>query len=186
MIPLKLIKLLPLLATALLASLSSSAYALPDDRNQPIHISSDTAEIDDSTGRSIYRGKVYMTQGSIKLKADQVTIISNAQGISKLIAIGIPAHFQQLPEPNKNIMHAFGNTIEYFVAGERIELKKQAKLVQEQNTFTGERIDYDIKQRIVNAYADKKTNLTADKPRVNLVIQPTKTPITTDDAPINE
>ena len=123
-----------------------------------MHITSDTAEVDDKTGRSIYRGKVIIRQGTINLKADQVTIHSNAQGIAKLVAIGTPAHFQQRPEAKKTIMHAFGNTIEYFVSEERIELKKQAKLEQEQNVFTGERIDYDIKHRIVNAYGGSQTS----------------------------
>lgn len=182
----KLIKSFSLLCTVAALSLANICQALPDDRNQPLHISSDTAEIDDTSGRSIYRGKVYMRQGSIKLWADQVTIINDTQGISKLVAIGVPAHFQQLPEANKTIMHAFGNTIEYFVADERIELKKQAKLEQEQNIFTGERIDYDIKHRIVNAYADKSSNQSSDKPRVNLIIQPTKTNTTTDDSSTNE
>lgn len=156
--------------------LSSLAVALPNDREQPIHISANSAEIDDSKGISIYRGKVNMTQGSIKLKAEQIIIHSDAQGISKLIATGAPAHFQQLPETDKQMMHAFGETIEYYIAEERIELKKQAKLEQEQNIFTGERIDYDIKQRLVNAYGSgSKTRTTSDDTRVNLVIQPTKT-----------
>ena len=166
------LKLVTLLTSLFFVSVAGQSHALPDDRNQPIHISSDTAEIDDRTGRSVYRGKVLMSQGSIKLKADQVTIINDDNGISKLIAIGIPAHFQQLPELDKSITHAFGNRIEYFVADERIELIKQAKLEQEQNVFTGERIDYDMKNRVVNAYADKVTNPSKDKPRVNLIIQP--------------
>lgn len=151
----------------------SLAAALPNDREQPIHISANSAEIDDNKGISIYRGKVSMTQGSIKLKAEQIIIHSDAQGISKLVATGEPAHFQQLPETDKQMMHAFGETIEYYIAEERIELKKQAKLEQEQNIFTGERIDYDIKQRLVNAYGSgSQTRTPTDDTRVNLVIQP--------------
>lgn len=159
----------------LMALLPAAASALPNDQQQPLHISSDTAEVDDLKGISIYRGAVYITQGSIKLKAKKVTIYSNNQGISKLVAIGSPAHFQQLPESGGEIMHAFGNTIEYYVAEERIKLKKQAKLEQEKNVFTGERIDYDIKRRVVNAYSDSNQgNSSSDSPRVNLVIQPNK------------
>ena len=187
MIRSKLIKICCLLTTFFSVVAPSIGNALPDDKNQPIHISSDTAEIDDISGRSIYRGKVIITQGTINLKADQVTIYNNAQGIAKLVAIGTPAHFQQRPEVEKNIMHAYGNTIEYFVSEERIELKKQAKLEQEQHVFTGERIDYDIKQRIVNAYSDNQTSSSTDTPRVNLIIQPNKTTSTAkEDTPVNE
>jgi len=183
----KLIKICCLLTLFFSAAAPSVVNALPGDRNQPIHISSDTAEIDEISGLSVYRGKVNISQGTINLKADQVTIHSDTQGIAKLVAIGTPAHFQQLPEVEKNTLHAFGNTIEYFVVEQRIELKQQAKLEQEQNVFTGERIDYDIKLRVVNAYSDNQTNSATDKPRVNLIIQPTKiNDTTTEDKPINE
>ncbi|MEH6357390.1 MAG: lipopolysaccharide transport periplasmic protein LptA [Pseudomonadales bacterium] len=187
MIRLKLIKVCGLLTAFFCVATPSISNALPDDRNQPIHITSDTAEVDDKTGLSIYRGKVKIIQGTINLVADQVTIHSDNQGISKLVAIGAPAHFQQLPEIEKTITHAFGNTIEYFVSEERIELKKQAKLEQEQNVFTGERIDYDIKRRVVNAYGDQQPNSSATPPRVNLIIQPNKTNNSaTKDNPANE
>jgi lipopolysaccharide export system protein LptA len=174
MIRLKLIKICGLLAAFFCVVTAPISHALPDDRNQPIHISSDTAEVDDKTGLSIYRGTVKIVQGTINLAADQVTIHSDNQGISKLVAVGAPAHFQQLPEAETTIMHAFGNTIEYFVSEERIELKKQAKLEQEQNVFTGERIDYDIKRRVVNAYGDRQPSASAATARVNLIIQPNK------------
>ena len=174
MIRLKLSKFIGLLMAFFCISTASISNALPDDRNQPIHITSDTAEVDDKSGLSIYRGKVKIVQGTINIIADQVTIHSDNQGIIKLVAIGSPAHFQQLPEADKTIMHAFGNTVEYFFSEERIELKKQAKLAQEKNVFTGDRIDYDIKRRVVNAYGDQQPDSSPTQ-RVKLIIQPNKT-----------
>ncbi|MCF7981443.1 MAG: lipopolysaccharide transport periplasmic protein LptA [Pseudomonadales bacterium] len=154
---------------ALLVTLTSTySFALPSDKEQPIHIKSDTAEIDDAKGISIYRGNVNIDQGSINLTAEVVTIYNTKQGISKVIAVGNPAHYRQQSEIDEPLTHAFGDTINYFLTDERIELRKNAKLEQQQDYFTGDRIDYDMKNRVVNAYSD---NTDA---RVNMVLQPKK------------
>jgi lipopolysaccharide export system protein LptA len=175
MTPLKLIKTYPLLIAFFLLAAPAICTALPDDQNQPIYITADAAEVDEKTGLSIYLGNVNITQGSIVLKAQKITIHNNESGIKKLVAIDTPAHFQLLPEVGKKPIHAFGNTIEYFVSEERIKLIKQAKLEQEQSTFSGERIDYDIKHRIVKAYGGDQSNFDENTPRVNLILQPNKT-----------
>jgi len=174
MIRLKLIKVYGLALALLPAIIPATATALPDDRNKPINITSNTAEIDDNTGSSVYRGKVKVVQGSINLEGDQITIFSNADGVTRLVAIGVPAHFQQLPETGEKMTHAYGNTIEYFIVDEKMKLKKQARLEQESNVFTGERIDYDIKRRLVNAYGGSPNSSTTQTPRVNMIIQPAK------------
>ena len=152
---------------------SPTAWSLPDDKNQPIHIKSDKAEIDDSKGISIYIGNVNLDQGTINLVADKVTIYSDENGISRITALGEPASFQQQQEENKPLMHAYGKTIDYFLSEERIELRKNAKLEQDQNIFTGESIDYDISQRKVNASGGTSNN-SKDTSRVEMVIQPNK------------
>lgn len=167
-------------ALVLLTGPYRSGHALPNDKDQPIHIKSDTAEIDDARGISIYRGHVNIDQGSINLKAEVVTIYNDNNGISKVIATGSPAHYQQQNKPEEAMMHAYGNTINYFLTDQRIELRKNAKLEQEQNTFTGERIDYNMKLRVVNAYStsnpssNKETSSPSGKSRVEMVIQPNK------------
>jgi lipopolysaccharide export system protein LptA len=167
--------LLLLLATLI----STPSYALPGDKEQPIHIKSDTAEIDDAKGISIYRGNVNIDQGSINLTAEVVTIYNNKEGISKVIAVGNPAHYRQQNEVDEPLTHAFGDTINYLLADERIELRKNAKLEQQQDYFTGDRIDYDMKNRIVNAYSDNTDNSDASS-RVNMVLQPKKNKTHTD------
>ncbi len=172
--------LLSILGLVSLLGTAQSSFALPNDKNQPIHIKSDTAEIDDAKGISIYRGHVNIDQGSINLKAEVVTIYNDDDGISKVIATGKPAHYQQQHKTDEALMHAYGNTINYFLTDERIELRKNAKLEQEQNTFTGERIDYNMKLRVVNAYSsntaasEKGTPTPPSNSRVEMVIQPNK------------
>ena len=161
------------LLLGILFLLPTLCTALPDDHSQPIHIKSDTAELDDAKGISIYQGNVIVDQGTLNLEGDTVTIYSNAKGISKLVTTGKPAHYQQKHEENKPLTHAFGNTIEYFLTEKRITIAHGARLVQGQNSFAGDRIDYDIKREVVNAYSDNSAH--PDNPsRVEMVIQPNK------------
>lgn len=162
------------LLLGMLSLLPVVCKALPDDRSQPIYIKSDTAEINDAKGISIYRGKVTIDQGTINLKADTITIYNGAKGISRLVAIGEPAHYQQQHRPNEPLTHAFGNTIEYFLTDERIAIVHSARLEQEQNSFAGDRIDYDMKRKVVNAYSDSSPG-SGKKSRVEMIIQPNKT-----------
>jgi lipopolysaccharide export system protein LptA len=160
----------PLIAA--LFALSATAWSLPGDRDQPILIKSNKAELDESKGMSIYQGEVMLEQGSIKLAADEVTIFSNQNGVYRILATGTPAHFQQIQKKNDTPIHAFGNSINYLLELELIELRENAKLEQQKNIFTGERIDYDMKQRLVNAESGPGDK--TEGSRVEMVIQPNK------------
>ena len=167
------VKTLPLLLGLSVFLLGSSAWALPEDRNQPIRVQADTAELDDRQGVAVYRGDVVITQGSMKITGDTVTITQNASGdVEVFTSIGKPAYYEQKPSADKSVVKAYGLTIQYFASNERIVLIDQAKVVQEGNTFEGEKIVYDTQRQIVNAGRATDTNVTTPRPRVDMVIQP--------------
>ena len=87
--------------TALLLLLTLPAglvQALPDDRDQPIHISADKALRDEKQGFTVYSGNVQMAQGSMRLEADKLTIYHVTDEVDKVVAEGRPAKMQQQPE----------------------------------------------------------------------------------------
>lgn len=163
-----------LLATAALTLglWSANATALPDDRDQPIHITADTASINDKTGITTYKGNVVITQGSILIEADHVDMFRGDEGVEKLIAQGAPAHFRQQPEVNSAYSDAWGLHIVYMIDDDKLTITKQAKVVQEQDTFTGEKIIYDLAKSIVDAFGNADGSADTNKGRVNMVIQP--------------
>lgn len=166
------VKLRPLISLlALLAS--ATAQALPEDRSQPIHVQADTAELDDKNGVAVYRGAVVITQGSLKITGHTVTITRTASGeIDVFTALGTPAYYEQRPSANKSLVQAYGLTLQYFVANNRIVLIDQAKIVQEGSTFQGEKIVYDTQRQIVNAGRATGAQITEPRPRIDMVIQP--------------
>jgi lipopolysaccharide export system protein LptA len=167
------VKTLPLLLGLSAFLLGSSAWALPEDRNQPIRVQADNAELDDRQGVAVYRGDVVITQGSMKITGDTVTITQSASGdVDIFTSIGKPAYYEQKPSADKEVVKAYGLTIQYFASNERIVLIDQAKVIQEGNTFEGEKIVYDTQRQIVNAGRATDTNVTTPRPRVDMVIQP--------------
>lgn len=156
-----------LLCVALLTSLSTGVLALASDKQQPIHISSDSAERNEKKGVTTYIGAVQMDQGTLRIMADKVVIHSVNNEISKIIATGKPAEYQQKPSPEKQLVIAKGDTIEYMLDKEKLHLINNASLRQNDGTtMTGKRIDYNMKESLVKAEGQSE--------RIHMVIQPKK------------
>jgi len=156
---------------ALLAA--GGALALPEDREQPIHIQADRAELDDLKGVAQYSGNVVITQGSIKITGDRATITRTEGGtVDVFTAIGKPATFRQQPAADKEVVDAYGLTIQYFAVKDQVLLIDQARVKQGGSTFAGEKIVYDTARQIVNAGRANGHNITTARPRVDMVIQP--------------
>ncbi|CDF85894.1 lipopolysaccharide transport periplasmic protein LptA [Pseudomonas sp. QL9] len=166
---------LPLLLSLAASLGSAAAWALPTDREQPIRVQADSAELDDKQGVAVYKGDVVVTQGSMKLTGNTVTLKQNKNGdIEVVTSVGKPAYFEQKPAPDKELTKAYGLTIQYFVAQNRVILIDQAKVIQEGNTFEGEKVVYDTERQIVNAGRATGTPVTTPRPRIDMVIQPKK------------
>ncbi len=135
--------------------------------NEPIRIQSDKAELDEQKGISTYTGDVVITQGTSALKSDKVIVYNSKEGLIKIEAFGSPAKFSQQDEENSPPTHAYGNTIIYTRADEKLTLIENAKLEQGKNTFSGKEIIYNTVSRVVTADSgEDKTN------RVEIIVHP--------------
>ena len=171
----RLVKTLPFLLGLSAALGSASAWALPTDRDQPIHIQSDDAQLDDKQGVATYKGNVIITQGSMKITGNTVTITRNATGdVDVFTAVGNLAYYEQKPAVDKPIVQAYGMTIQYFAAQNRIVLIDKAKVINDGNTSEGEKIVYDTVRQVVNAGRATGSKVTTPRPRIDMVIQPKK------------
>jgi len=156
---------------------AGTALALPEDREQPIHIQADRAELDDRKGVALYIGNVVITQGSIKITGERATITRGADGgVDVFTTTGKPATFRQQPALDKEVVDAYGLTIQYFAGKDQVLLLDQAKVVQGGNTFEGEKIVYDTARQIVNAGRAGGQSITTPRSRIDMVIQPRQPP----------
>ena len=144
-------------------------WGLASDREQPIHIQADSLELDEIKGVSYYRGDVRFVQGSVVLVSEYVTVYSENKRVTKVIATGSPAHFSQQLDGEDGEMRARASRIEYFASKDLLQLHGDAYLWQADNQFTGDHIEYGLKDEVVMARKDEDGG-----ERVRIVIQPDK------------
>lgn len=148
-----LFKLLGLAAIVVFSPLSA---ALPDDKDKPIELRADSAEIDDNKKVSVYIGNVFIKQGSMELKADKITIYSDDDGVKEMVAIGKPANFRQQGEVNGPFTKGKAERIEYFAEIDETIFIDKAELTQDGDIFTGDRIRFEMTNDIVTATSHNK------------------------------
>jgi lipopolysaccharide export system protein LptA len=142
--------------------------ALPDDRNQPIHITADKALRDEKKGVTIYSGHVQLVQGSMELEADKLTIYHTSEDAEEIIAEGHPAKMRQQPELDKGIVNAHAEVIHYYRTEERVLLQTDALIDQDGAVVAGNSIEYLIAKQLITAESDKAQ----PDERVEVVIPP--------------
>jgi lipopolysaccharide export system protein LptA len=136
--------------------LSGSALALSTDRSQPLQIVANKATIDNVKGIAIYEGNVVVTQGSIRIDANVITInYTQKQDIEKVVADGKPAHFKQRLDSGDDIK-AKAMQMEYNAIKSMLYLRKDAELHKQRNdkdlsSSSAPHIKYDTKRGIIKA-----------------------------------
>jgi lipopolysaccharide export system protein LptA len=149
-----------------LAVLPNHGWALSSDREKPMLIEADRAELDDARGISIYRGNVKVTQGTLVLTGELMTVYNKGDEVEKVIMEGDPATYRQRPDNKDQDVRAKALRMEYYTNPEHIILLKQAEVEQEGDKLRSERIEYDVVKDQVNAGTDEPNE------RVKITIQP--------------
>lgn len=157
-----------LLLAFVAAAPAGKSWALPEDRQQPMHIESDSASRDDRSGVIIYAGSVRIDQGSMHIEADKVTVYMTAgsKQVDRIVCDGKPATYQQKPKPDAELVKAHAEVIEYQVAKDFLLLTRAAHLEQGGSTLEGELITYDIAKDLMQARGSEANQ------RIRMVIPP--------------
>lgn len=158
-----------IIALVLLGAASGFVAALPEDRDKPIHVQADSAQRDDKQGITSYRGDVIINQGSLNIIAQEVIMHGNS-AVDKIVATGRPARLRQKPEPEKGVITAKGDHIEYSTSTEIVILKSNAFVEQDGTEVRGNEITYDMVKQIVSANGESRV----DGGRVHIIIPPNK------------
>jgi lipopolysaccharide export system protein LptA len=145
------------------------AHALPEDNDQPMHITADKALRDDIKGVTIYSGNVVLTQGSLELKADILTINQTNGELDEIIAEGRPAKMHQQPDVDKAIVYGHAKVIRYFKAEDRVHMQTDAHMEQDGAVVDGDSIEYLIAKQLITAESDQTK---PGNPPVVVVIPP--------------
>ena len=156
----------PLLWVWLLLCLPLPAWALSSDREHPMHIESDQAELDEQKGVSIYIGNVRVTQGTLVLTGDHMTVYQDGEQLQRILLLGKPATYRQRPDGKQEDMRAEAKRMEYFADPEQVILLDEAVAWQGDNSFRSDRIVYQVTQDRVEAGEP------GGGQRVHIILQP--------------
>ena len=149
--------------------LANVTWALDSDREQPIQIVADVAVRDEVAGETRYEGNVVLTQGSLQITADKLSIQHTDSGADRIVATGSPATLIQQPTPDQTPVNASAQRIEYIRSEDLVRLLEEARIAQNGSTLSGNQIDYLVSQRSVRAQSAPGAS---GEGRVEVVIPP--------------
>lgn len=162
-----------------LGLLTGFAHALPDDQQQPIRVTANSAIQENNT--VTYRGNVIIVQGSVRIEADQVVIHHEKGKLQKAIATGKPARFQQQPDTDGGLITGSANTLIYHNSDQRVELLQDALVDRDKSTVKSDRIEYLLPSKTVRA--DSSPNNASG--RVEMILQPNQPKSSANSTPTN-
>ena len=140
--------------------------ALPSDQRQPVTLEADRANYNERTGLTSYSGNVIITQGTIRISADNLVVNLDAnRSIKDATADGRPARFQQQLSAEKGLAKGEGQRVFYDAQTGIVTLLGNAQLTQDGASFKGDSLRYSMNQGDIEA-------LGSSKRRVQLVIPP--------------
>lgn len=163
-----------LLLIALLLLPTAPVSALSSDRQQPVKITADRMLADERRGVSHYQGDVFLKQGSLEIRADELTVHLSDGEVTKIIIIGDPAKLQQQPD-DREMVYSEARRMEYNIRNGELLLIDDAHVKQGANRFSGARIQYDTRNSIVAANTDSTSPTQPageSEGRVRAIIEP--------------
>lgn len=145
---------------------------LPGDKNAKAYIVANSAEINKTSGISIFTGDVKIDHGSTHVTADKVTTYTDQNNhVVKAIALGLNgnlATYQTLNDPKKPPLVAKAQTIQYFPPQHYVILIGNAVVTQGKDSISGQHLEYDLTKKLLLT----KTNIGETTGRTQIIIQP--------------
>ena len=139
----------------------NGGYALPNDKEQVMHVTADTADLNQQKHKGTYTGNVVFVQGTSNLHAANAITLGNLKNqLTLAIANGTDgkqAHYWTQSDPNKPPFHAYADTIKYFPLKHIIELIGNARVEQGTNSLSAAKIIYDTQEEHVVTENNGKT-----------------------------
>lgn len=142
------------------------------DRDKPISIDADQAQVDDAKQTSTFTGNVVLTQGTMVIRGDKLLVVQDKAGFKHGTAFGRTASFRQKREGLNEYVEGYGERIEYDTRADTVDFFVQARVKRAQDEVRGEHVVYNSKTEIFQA--DSKDGLKGDgtQKRVHAVLYP--------------
>jgi lipopolysaccharide export system protein LptA len=157
--------------------LAAPAHAEKADRDKPVNLEADRITVDDARKLHILEGNVQLTQGTLIIRTEKLTVSQDADGFQKGVAQGGAgglARFRQKREGKDEWVEGEAERIEHDGRGEKTEFFVRAYVKSGQDEVRGPYISYNglTENYLVTSPAKQAGGATGPKERVRAVIQP--------------
>lgn len=140
---------------------------LPEDQ-QPVNISANSLMASEKTGKSVYKGNVIITQGSLTLKGELVDISHPNNQLTTVIATGNPANFKRYSQVDQAWIKGKAQKIEYNAVDKTVLLVGDAMVEQPgEHTIKGPKLFYDMDKQTLQAQSTE-----TEKQRISVTLNP--------------
>lgn len=153
-----------LICAGLALVLCANLNAKTGDETQPIDVSADRSEYDDKAGIQRLVGNVEIVQGSMKIRAEAISIHLKNQRLARIEGSGTPIRFEQQNDSNETILGE-ANSLEYNAVDGTLVLSGNARLQQPRQELNSTRIVFNSRAQTVMAEG-------GEQGRVSIRIQP--------------
>ena len=144
---------------------TGAAHARESDLTQPIEVKADKSEFDEKAGTQTLSGNVEISQGTMRISADNISIALKNNALHTISGTGSPISFQQETEVGE-IMNGKADSIIYDALAGTLTLKGAATLTQPRQNLVSNIIVFDARTQKVKAEGGGKTG------RVSIQILP--------------
>ncbi|MCM2678613.1 lipopolysaccharide transport periplasmic protein LptA [Echinimonas agarilytica] len=139
------------ISAAALIAICPFSYAVKSDFSERVVIESERQTIDMKSNVVTYIGDVKVTQGTLQIFADTLTILNaTEEGQQVLVANGKPANYSQILD-NGKAMDAQALRVRYELGERILLLTGEAQLTQEDSLVKGDKILYNLEQQLLEA-----------------------------------
>ena len=164
------------LSTGLLAALALAALpaaAEKADREKEIVVNANRLTADDAKKTSTFEGNVIVTQGTMRMTANKVTVREDAQRHKVYVANGHPVTFRQKLDNSDEWVEGYAQRAEFDDRDDMLRLYDDARVKRDQNEITGNFISYDMRKELAEVTGGPPGS-PAGGARVKAVILPPK------------
>ena len=123
------------------------------DREKEIVVGADRLLGDDMNRTSTFEGNVVVTQGTMRMTANKVTVKEDPERHKYYVAYGAPVTFRQKRDNVDEWVEGYAERAEFDDRNEVLKLFNHARVKQNANEITGDFISYDMRQGVVEVSA---------------------------------
>lgn len=157
-----------------LATLAAAlpAHAERADREKEIVVGADKLTADDANRTSTFDGNVVVTQGTMRMTANRVTVKEDADRHKFYVANGTPVTFRQKRDNADEWVEGFADRAEFDDRNDVLKLYNRAKVKSNQNEITGDFISYDMRREVAEVSGAPPGQKPPPESRVKVIILP--------------